>query len=110
VDINFPDCFALKETVSRDFRPLVFSSNNPTRGRIHALKYFLTSLQIRRDIYEHVWSCAMPHSAGLFCTEPVDSTRFGIVLEHGQALCRLVRDKIAWRWMIWSNFGPMLWT
>jgi hypothetical protein len=39
----------IKGTVSRDFRPSVFSSNNPPRALIHGLKPIRKWLRIRRE-------------------------------------------------------------
>jgi hypothetical protein len=42
--------FRLKETASRDVRPLVFSKSITPRHLISTLKYFLFLVRIRRDI------------------------------------------------------------
>jgi hypothetical protein len=55
--LNSPHNY-LKETESREFRPLVFHQTIPSRFRI--------SLRIRREINEYVLFRAMPHSDGLF--------------------------------------------
>jgi hypothetical protein len=46
--------FRLKGTVSRDFRPSVFSSIDYPRPLINTLKYFRILFRIRRAIYENV--------------------------------------------------------
>jgi hypothetical protein len=96
----------LKETVSRDFRPLVFSLNNtvPSRSLIHALKYFRISLRIRREINEYVLPRAMQYSVDFFVQNLYEDEMCG----PAPALCHIARDKLAQRWINWSNFRLVL--
>jgi hypothetical protein len=73
--LNYLYCTSrdLKETVSRDFRPLVFFHQTiPSRPLIHILKYFRILLRIRLDINEYVLSRAMPSYDPALCGIALD--------------------------------------
>jgi hypothetical protein len=91
----------IKETLSSDFRPPVFKNQTiPSRSLIHALKYFRTSLRIRRDVNKYVLSRAMRHSAGPWSSAMQNNagpwssamSLCHIARDHGPTLCRIARD------------------
>jgi hypothetical protein len=81
------DCL-LKGTVSRDFRPRNFSSNNPIYASDSCSK-IVSNFVANSPRYKRIY--VVPRYAGI--AQDHDPELCGIARDHGPALCLIARDK-----------------